>query len=81
MDVSSSSQVQCEPESAPAEKAFAGDEVWHRKKSWTKQTYTQLLLQIEFYFSASNLAKDRFMNKLIEEDPCELLSAIYQFMF
>lgn len=44
---------------------------WNRKKPWNKQIYTKIAEQIEFYFSSSNLGKDRFMTKLIEEDPCK----------
>ena len=36
-----------------------------------KQMYIKLLNQMEFYFSSSNLAKDRFIAKLISEDPCK----------
>ena len=37
----------------------------------TKQIYSKVQGQIEFYFSPSNLTKDRFMAKLIQEDSCE----------
>lgn len=36
----------------------------HRKK----QLYTSILKQMEFYFSDSNLTKDRFLSQLIEQD-------------
>lgn len=36
----------------------------HRKK----QLYTSILKQMEFYFSDSNLNKDRFLSQLIEQD-------------
>lgn len=50
--------------------------LWKGKKPWKKQIYVNLLQQIEFYFSSSNLAKDRFMSKLIQEDPCKLAISI-----
>lgn len=37
----------------------------------SKQIYTKIMDQLEFYFSPSNLTKDRFMAKLIQEDPCK----------
>lgn len=40
----------------------------HRKK----QLYSSIMHQMEFYFSDSNLSKDRFMSSLIETDPCKL---------
>jgi len=39
-----------------------------------KQMYIKLLNQMEFYFSSSNLAKDRFIAKMITEDPCKYYS-------
>lgn len=36
-----------------------------------RRMYEKLKNQIEFYFSPSNVAKDRFMNKLLEQDPCK----------
>lgn len=39
----------------------------HRKK----QLYNSILQQMEFYFSDSNLAKDRFLTQLISMDPCK----------
>lgn len=39
----------------------------HRKK----QLYNSILLQMEFYFSTSNLSKDRYLSQLIAEDPCK----------
>lgn len=38
-----------------------------------KRIYEKLKEQIEFYFSPSNLAKDRFMNQMIQDDQCKLL--------
>lgn len=38
----------------------------HRKK----QLYSSILQQMEFYFSDSNLTKDRFLSQLIQKDPC-----------
>nr|XP_023015015.1 la-related protein 7 [Leptinotarsa decemlineata] len=34
-----------------------------------KQLYNRILQQMEFYFSNSNLTKDRFMSQLLKEDP------------
>lgn len=52
-----------------------GKKLWRgKRKTWNKQVYLRLLQQIEFYFSSSNLAKDRFMSKMIQEDPCKLLN-------
>lgn len=45
-----------------------------------KRIYEKLREQIEFYFSSSNLAKDRFMNQMIQDDPCELLYLYYMFL-
>jgi La-related protein 7 len=36
-----------------------------------KQMYFKLLNMMEFYFSPSNLNKDRFIAKLLEEDQCK----------
>jgi La-related protein 7 len=36
-----------------------------------KQMYINLKNQMEFYFSPSNLSKDRFLAKKIDEDPCK----------
>ncbi|KAL7051292.1 hypothetical protein ACKWTF_004418 [Chironomus riparius] len=44
-----------------------------------KQMYIKLLNQMEFYFSSSNLAKDRFIAKLISEDPYVPLSTFLKF--
>lgn len=41
----------------------------HRKK----HLYNSILQQMEFYFSDSNLSKDRFLSQLIKDDPCKLL--------
>lgn len=38
----------------------------HRKK----QLYNSIVQQMEFYFSESNLAKDRFMSQLLQNDKC-----------
>lgn len=41
--------------------------VRHRKK----QLYKSIRNQMEFYFSDANLTKDRFLGKLIMQDPCK----------
>lgn len=38
----------------------------HRKK----QLFNSILEQMEFYFSDSNISKDRFLAQLIQTDPC-----------
>ncbi|CAH0548128.1 unnamed protein product [Brassicogethes aeneus] len=47
----------------------------HRKK----QLYNSILQQMEFYFSTSNLSKDRFLSQLISEDPYIELSVFLSF--
>lgn len=39
----------------------------HRKK----QLYNTILQQMEFYFSDSNLSKDRYLAQLLTTDSCE----------
>lgn len=41
----------------------------HRKRK--KQYYNAIRSQMEFYFSDANLSKDRFLKRLIAEDPCK----------
>lgn len=41
----------------------------HRKK----QLFSTILHQMEFYFSDSNLSKDRFLSQLISKDLCKYL--------
>lgn len=48
----------------------------HRKK----HLYNTILHQMEFYFSDSNLSKDRFLSQLISQDPCKCLIFI-EFFF
>lgn len=62
-------QMDCEasgPEQAPKKGR-------HRKK----QLYNSILHQMEFYFSDSNLTKDRFLSQLIQEDPCKFIKMHY----
>lgn len=47
----------------------------HRKK----QLYKSILQQMEFYFSDSNLAKERFLSQLIQNDPYVDVSIFLQF--
>ncbi|XP_044270387.1 la-related protein 7-like [Tribolium madens] len=47
----------------------------HRKK----QLYNSILQQMEFYFSDSNLTKDRFLSQLIKENPFVDLSVFLKF--
>lgn len=75
---SSVKQTQNEPESAINEAQDAADKRdTPSKKQWrgSKQIYTKLMGQMEFYFSSSNLSKDRFMSKLIQDDPCKYASS------
>lgn len=46
----------------------------HRKRK--KQYYNAIRNQMEFYFSDANLLKDRFLKKLITEDPCKCSSLV-----
>lgn len=43
-----------------------------------KQIYNLIRLQMEFYFSDANLSKDRFLKKLIAEDPCKVLCNVFK---
>lgn len=42
----------------------------HRKRK--RHLFNAIRQQMEFYFSDANLAKDRYLKKLIEQDPCGL---------
>lgn len=74
-------QAQKEPESLSisaqhdAEKQGEHEEtpakLWHGKKHIKKFLYESVMKQMEFYFSPANLAKDRFMSQLTQEDPCK----------
>lgn len=72
MDISKSSD-QTEPETVTESHH---DNIRKRKPSkqvhGKKRIYEKLTEQIEFYFSPSNLAKDRFMNQMLQQDACEL---------
>lgn len=68
-------QSQNEPESTADEAEDTGDKRERTSKKQfrgSKQIYVKVMAQMEFYFSASNLSKDRFMSELIKEDPCKL---------
>lgn len=45
--------------------------LWQGRKNIKKIHYENIKNQVEFYFSPANLAKDRFMAKLIQEDQCK----------
>lgn len=51
--------------------------VRHRKKL----LYSSILRQMEFYFSDSNLSKDRFLSKLLEEDESKFKKPILMITF
>ncbi|KAG8226911.1 hypothetical protein J437_LFUL007772 [Ladona fulva] len=55
-----------------------GEEV-KRIRRRRKRVYQAILKQMEFYFSDANLLKDRFLNKLIKEDPFVDLSVFLTF--
>lgn len=63
------SEEKKERKGEPAKK----DSCQNTKKSRAnkKQTYIALNSQLEFYFSFSNVSKDRFFAKKLEEDPCK----------
>jgi hypothetical protein len=44
----------------------------HRKK----QLYNSILQQMEFYFSDSNLSKDRFLAQSVKKNPCKYINII-----
>jgi hypothetical protein len=64
-----------EPESV-AEDSEKQHERASKRQKGKKKIYENILSQIEFYFSPSNLSKDRFISKLISEDPCKYLNEI-----
>lgn len=41
-----------------------------------KQIYNVIRLQMEFYFSNANLSKDRFLKKLIADDPSKIICTL-----
>lgn len=55
-----------EEQAVETEKEVTHKRVRHRKR----QLYTNIRAQMEFYFSNSNLSKDRFLSQLIQDDPC-----------
>lgn len=67
-----SSNVIHNDEGKQVEQDEAPQKLWKGKKHIKKVFYEKIMNQMEFYFSASNLAKDRFMSQLIQEDPCKL---------
>lgn len=77
-------QEESKPESAADGAQIEGEKhegvckkLWHGKK----QIYEKLQSQMEFYFSNSNLAKDRFMSKLTQEDQCKTLKGCKTFSY
>lgn len=47
----------------------SGQKHYRKRKRYLFNAIRQ---QMEFYFSDANLAKDRYLKKLIEQNPCEL---------
>lgn len=43
----------------------------HRKRK--RYLFNAIRQQMEFYFSDANLAKDRYLKQLIEQDPCKCI--------
>lgn len=56
--------------------AVSSKSLRHRKK----QKFNVIRQQIEFYFGDSNLSKDRFLKKLIDEDPCKSQHTYFHFI-
>lgn len=48
----------------------------HRKK----HLYNTILQQMEFYFSDSNLAKDRFLSQLLSESSCKYYRVYFNYV-
>lgn len=56
-------------------------EVTHKRvRQRKRQLYTNIRAQMEFYFSDSNLSKDRFLSQLIQDDPCKYIIWKYEFL-
>lgn len=45
-----------------------------------KAKINEIRLQMEFYFSDSNLTKDRFLNQLVANDPSKLIGNLSSLM-
>ncbi|KAL3275516.1 hypothetical protein HHI36_020275 [Cryptolaemus montrouzieri] len=56
-----------------------GDSIQRKGRHRKKQLYSTILQQMEFYFSDSNLSKDRYLSKLIQEDPYIDISVFMRF--
>lgn len=65
-------ELQIENKSEPGIKEQIQVEISKKGRSRKKLKYTTIREQMEFYFSDSNLAKERFLNNLISENPCKL---------
>lgn len=53
------------------------DELQKKGRVRRKQTLNTILKQMHFYFSDSNLSKDRFLANRLQESECKLLTTIY----
>lgn len=78
MDLSVNQQRLNEPDSTAEnpqndddKREDVNQKLWQGRKNIKKIHYQNIMNQVEFYFSPANLAKDRFMSKLIKEDQCE----------
>lgn len=64
-------QVQDESQEQENQSKDKDAEVSNRKpRQRKKELHSQILKQMEFYFSDANLSKDRFLGSLVKEDPC-----------
>ena len=65
-------EVKMDEENIPAvdDQTEGGGEFSNKKVRRRKKTlYKNIRNQMEFYFSDANVTKDRFLGKLIQEDP------------
>lgn len=62
-------QSENEPEKAENDEGKTREPKKIRRRK--KQMHKKLLSQMEFYFSSSNLLKDRYMTEITAKDPCK----------
>ena len=51
----------------------------HRKRH--RELHANILKQMEFYFGDANLSKDRYLSKLLYEDPCKYKNNFLRLFF